>query len=115
MVMRRIRTGVVAGLVAAFAAAPLLLSERTAHATADGCSPGVQSDFNGDGYSDAVVADPYATVAGHIGAGRVIVLTATTTGGSARAPAVWSLKVRVLSVARPRPATGSGPRWPWPT
>lgn len=74
MVMRRIRTGVVAGLVAAFAAAPLLLSERTAHATADGCSPGVQSDFNGDGYSDAAVADPYATVAGHIGAGRVIVL-----------------------------------------
>ncbi|MET0693389.1 MAG: FG-GAP repeat protein, partial [Propionibacteriaceae bacterium] len=32
------------------------------------------SDFNGDGWSDAAVADPYATVAGVIEAGRVQVL-----------------------------------------
>ncbi len=45
-----------------------------AYAGADGCSPGLRSDFNGDGRSDTVVADPYATVAGQAQAGRVIVL-----------------------------------------
>ncbi len=36
--------------------------------------PGLKSDFNGDGLSDTVVADPYATVNGKAQAGRVIVL-----------------------------------------
>lgn len=43
-------------------------------ASAAGCAHGIPSDFNGDGYSDAVVSDPYATVAGVAQAGRVIVL-----------------------------------------
>ena len=34
----------------------------------------MRSDFNGDGRSDTVVADPYATVGGQSQAGRVIVL-----------------------------------------
>ena len=73
MVMRRIRTCVVGGLIAALAAVPFGVGE-TAEAAADGCSPGMKSDFNGDGFSDAVVADPYATVGGAAQAGRVIVL-----------------------------------------
>ena len=35
---------------------------------------GYSTDFDGDGYSDTVVADPYATVAGQSQAGRVVVL-----------------------------------------
>ena len=45
-----------------------------ARAAADGCAAGVASDFNGDGWSDTVVADPSATVNGQAQAGRVIVL-----------------------------------------
>lgn len=44
-----------------------------AHA-ADGCVAGVLSDSNGDGWSDAVVGDPSATVAGQVEAGRIVVL-----------------------------------------
>ena len=73
MVIRRIRTCVIGGLAAAIAVIPLTLG-GPAHAAADGCSPGVKSDFNGDGRSDTVVGDPYATVGGQAQAGRVIVL-----------------------------------------
>ncbi|MBP2418969.1 hypothetical protein ACFFOM_18355 [Microlunatus capsulatus] len=45
-----------------------------ASADAEGCAPGVASDFNGDGRADAAVADPDATVAGAVRAGRVVVL-----------------------------------------
>ncbi len=45
-----------------------------AHAVADGCAPGVRSDFDGDGWTDAVVADPMATVSGVSEAGRIVVL-----------------------------------------
>jgi hypothetical protein len=55
-------------------AAPALGGLAPAYAAADQCAPGVASDFNGDGRSDAVVADPYATVAGLAEAGRVNVL-----------------------------------------
>lgn len=44
-----------------------------ATAAADGCSPGVSSDSNGDGFADAVVADSTATVAGRADAGRLVV------------------------------------------
>jgi hypothetical protein len=40
----------------------------------------VESDFNGDGYSDAVVGDPYATVSGEAEAGRVVVLYGDSDG-----------------------------------
>ncbi|MCB0912284.1 MAG: VCBS repeat-containing protein, partial [Propionibacteriaceae bacterium] len=53
---------------------PLTSPAPPAHAAADGCAPGVQSDFNGDGWSDAVVADPMATVSGVVEAGRIVVL-----------------------------------------
>ena len=33
-----------------------------------------QHDFNGDGFTDAAVGDPYATVSGQAGAGRVVIL-----------------------------------------
>ena len=45
-----------------------------------GCVDGVQSDFNGDGYADAVVGDPDATVSGHAYAGRVVVLYGDSDG-----------------------------------
>ena len=71
--IKPIRRAIVLGAAAAVAA-PLLLSVAPALAAADGCEPGLESDFNGDGRSDTVIADPYATVAGVAGAGRVIVL-----------------------------------------
>ena len=59
----------------AVAACALLgVPEVPAYAEAGGCAPGMVSDFNGDGRSDTVVADPYATVGGVSQAGRVIVL-----------------------------------------
>jgi hypothetical protein len=51
-----------------------LVGSLPAEAAADGCAAGVRSDFNGDGRSDTVVADPSATVNGVAGAGRVVVL-----------------------------------------
>ncbi len=56
------------------AAGLTLTGSLPAEAAADDCAPGVASDFNGDGRSDTVVADPYATVNGQAQAGRVIVL-----------------------------------------
>lgn len=46
----------------------------TAAQAADGCEPGVSSDFNGDGWTDTIVGDPHATVGGQGRAGRVVVL-----------------------------------------
>ena len=45
-----------------------------------GCAAGLESDFNGDGYSDAVVGDPDATVDGQARAGRVVVLYGDSDG-----------------------------------
>ena len=56
------------------AAGLTLTGPLPADAAADNCAPGVASDFNGDGRSDTVVADPYATVNGQAQAGRVNVL-----------------------------------------
>ena len=53
---------------------PFGIDVAFARADADGCASGVLSDFNGDGRSDAVVADPDATVAGQRTAGRIVVL-----------------------------------------
>ena len=53
---------------------PFAVGVPSASAAADGCVSGVRSDFNGDGRSDAVVADPNATVAGKLAAGRIVVL-----------------------------------------
>ena len=73
MVARQSFTLLGGGLLAALALGPLALVSP-AYAAADGCSAGMRSDFNGDGRSDTVVADPYATVNGQSQAGRVIVL-----------------------------------------
>jgi hypothetical protein len=51
-----------------------------AYAAADGCAAGVQSDFNGDGRSDAAVGDAYATVSGLSEAGRVVVMYGDSDG-----------------------------------
>ena len=72
MITRSALGRVAGGLLAAIAIGPLSL--LPAHASADGCSPGLRSDFNGDARSDTVVADPNATVGGQTQAGRVIVL-----------------------------------------
>lgn len=58
-------------MVTVLSAAWLVLPVAPASAVA--CS-GAPSDFNGDGYSDAAVADPGATVAGDVGAGRVVIM-----------------------------------------
>jgi hypothetical protein len=56
------------------------LAVQPAQAIPSGCHVGAQSDFNGDGYSDAVVADPYATVDGQVEAGQVTVLYGDSDG-----------------------------------
>lgn len=53
---------------------PLTSPAPPASAVADGCTAGVSSDINGDGWADAVVADPMATVSGQPQAGRIVVL-----------------------------------------
>ena len=71
----RMRSGIAAALVGVVTGvAAVAVDSRVAAAEADGCTPGMISDFNGDGYSDTVVADPYATVAGQAQAGRIIIL-----------------------------------------
>ena len=57
-----------------------VLSPRAATAAADGCSPGASSDFNGDGFADAVVADTTATVSGRANARRVVVFYGDSDG-----------------------------------
>jgi hypothetical protein len=75
MVVRgRRRQGVAVLAAVVGLAAPLGLALPEAHAAEAGCSPGYQSDFNGDGYVDAVVGDPYAVVAGWAQAGQVVVM-----------------------------------------
>ncbi|HEY5788433.1 MAG TPA: VCBS repeat-containing protein [Microlunatus sp.] len=73
MVARNALTRIGGGLVATLVVGPLTLIPP-AYAAAEGCSPGLRSDFNGDGRSDTAVADTYATVNGQVQAGRVIVL-----------------------------------------
>jgi hypothetical protein len=65
-------------LVAVICLSPL--SPPPATAAADGCSPGSASDFNGDGFADAVVADSTATVSGRANAGRLVVFYGDSDG-----------------------------------
>jgi hypothetical protein len=53
---------------------------QPAGALPPGCAAGLESDFNGDGYSDAVVGDPHATVDEQAQAGRVVVLYGDSDG-----------------------------------
>ncbi len=78
MVMRKIILFLLGVLVVV--AYALVSASQPASAAADGCGPGMQSDFNGDGRSDTVIADPYATVGGVAEAGRVIVLYGDSDG-----------------------------------
>lgn len=77
--------------------------------TADGCEPGVSSDFNGDGWSDAVVGDPYATVGGVSQAGRIIVLygDADTRVGEGARDVLWQGEEGVNGVAEAGDRFGS--------
>ena len=72
MRVRRVRTLLIG--LAMVLTVPFLETTKAAYAEADGCDIGVESDFNGDGHTDTVVADPYATVNGQAEAGRVNVL-----------------------------------------
>ena len=72
--MSRSRVGSLLIGVALLGATAFADSDRPAYADADGCDVGVESDFNNDGRSDTVVADPYATVDGQAEAGRIVVL-----------------------------------------
>ncbi len=59
MIARQAFTRLGGGLLAAVALGPWH-SCPAAYAAADGCSPRLRSDFNGDGRSTRSVADPYA-------------------------------------------------------
>jgi hypothetical protein len=59
----------------------LLLHPSASSASADGCgTTSSASDYNGDGFDDAAVGDPYATVAGVAEAGAVTVLLGEADG-----------------------------------
>lgn len=74
--MNQSRRPVVIPTLAALAVAACLLPAQPAFAAStNGCfSTRSFSDFNGDGYDDAAVGDPYASVDGVAGAGAVTVL-----------------------------------------
>ena len=94
------------------AAGLTLTGSLPAEAAADDCAPGVASDFNGDGRSDTVVADPYATVNGQAQAGRVIVLYGDADGliGEGARGVVYQGQSDASAVC-PRPGTGSASPW----
>lgn len=73
----------------------------TAAQAADGCANGVESDFNGDGWSDAIVGDPSATVSGMAGAGRVVVLYGDADGlvGEGARDVLWQGEAGVSGAA----------------
>lgn len=76
---RRPATATALGGLAALSC--LLLLPPPASAAADGClTTRSASDFNGDGYDDAAVGDPYATVNGLREAGAVTVLLGDADG-----------------------------------
>lgn len=61
--------------IGGLAATACLILTPTASAAANGCNvTSSVSDYNGDGYDDAAVGDPYATVNGKARAGAVTVL-----------------------------------------
>ena len=113
MIMSR-RRAVVLG-VAAAVAAPLLFTAAPATAAADGCEAGFAIDFNGDGLSDTVVADPYATVGGAAQAGRVIVLYGDADGRIGEGARGMVSRAAAASVTPRRPGTGSASPSRWPT
>jgi len=75
--MLGLRRTLIAGLTGALVVLLSALGSAIPAAVAAGpCFEGTpgQHDFNADGYTDAVVGDPYATVSGQAGAGRVVIL-----------------------------------------
>ena len=70
-------------------------------AVVDGCASGVTSDFNGDGWSDAVVGDPFAGVDGRAQAGRIVVLYGDNDGlvGEGARDVLWQGAAAVGEVA----------------
>lgn len=80
------RLGVLAGLTGLLGACVIGTGTLPAAAQLDPpyCGPSLpspnQRDLNGDGYDDAAVGDPFATVAGQREAGRVTILFGTADG-----------------------------------
>jgi hypothetical protein len=68
------RPTLTAGLAGALAVLVSALLAPPAQADPEPCFTAGTLDLNGDGHTDAVVGDPYATVSGQPGAGRVVVL-----------------------------------------
>lgn len=86
--------------LALLVAAPFTVPAPAAHA-ADGCEPGVLSDVNGDGWSDAVIGDPQATIGAAAQAGRLVVLYGDADGrvGEGARDALWQGEAEVGGVA----------------
>ena len=75
--MSRLRRSLVSALaVSAGVLSAYGLGSPSAQAAPAPCFEGTEGthDLNADGFTDAVVGDPYATVSGQAGAGRVVVL-----------------------------------------
>jgi hypothetical protein len=71
--LRRVPIAALAGTLAV-ASSVLAVGIPAAQAAPEPCFSAGTSDLNGDGYTDAAVGDPYATVDGQVGAGRVVVM-----------------------------------------
>lgn len=98
MLNRRLALFISAGLTLALAA---VSPAPVARASADDCDPGMKSDFNGDGWTDAVVGDPQATVSGLAAAGRIVVLYGDADGrvGEGTRDVLWQGEENVAGVA----------------
>lgn len=106
MTHRRRRVVVIPTITGLAAAACLALPPSVALA-ADACSTTSASDFNGDGYDDAVVGDPYATVNGRAEAGAVVVLYGDSDGR------IGEGKRAVYSQAVPGSTVETGDHFGW--
>jgi hypothetical protein len=74
--MPEVRRTVMATLASALGVTAMTFTAAppSAQAAPEPCFSAGTLDLNGDGHTDAVVGDPYATVHGQAGAGRVVVL-----------------------------------------
>lgn len=94
----KVRAGAV-GLLVGLAGVVWFAAPATA--AADGCEAGVESDFNGDGRSDTVIGDPWATISGNAQAGRINVLYGDADGliGEGSRDVLWQGEENVGGVA----------------
>ncbi len=81
--MSRLTAGICSvGLVAGIVFAPGMAVRAVGN-------PNATPDFNGDGYADLVIPDPYYPTSGQVGAGQIFVVPGSSTGPKTALATVW--------------------------